>query len=291
MSVVVACVERTDSLRACLDSLLASCATFDVEIIVVVAGDLANAGTLEVSYPTAKIITCSSTALVPQLWGEGIVASRGVAVALTLCQCIASREWGRAIMGALNDGAAAAGGPITISPAASTVDAAVFFLRYSAFMSGSRSEASRIVEIAGDNSAYSRNALEIGGWNRESGFWEVDVNDLLRRRGDVIAWVPSATMEFANAGGLRNLSHHRFEHGRLFGHSRATSRGESPIRIAFAAPLVPLVLIARAARRTWPRKEYRAKLAGSLPAFMWLAACWAFGEAVGAMEAGLANRR
>ncbi len=199
---MVACVERADSLSGCLDSLVASCQTFDVEIIVVVAGDLVDRAALAAAYPAVNIIMLSKSALVPQLWSEGIVASRGGAVALTLCQCTAGQEWGSALVRALSGGAAAAGGPIILNPSASTLDSAVFFLRYSAFMNDQVNESSHTIKIAGDNAAYSRRALERGGWTRDSGFWEVDVNEVLRKRGDVIAWVPSAAMEFANAGTL-----------------------------------------------------------------------------------------
>ncbi|MEP6506862.1 MAG: hypothetical protein ABJC63_01450 [Gemmatimonadales bacterium] len=275
----------------CLDSVFVSCADIEVEVIVAEAGKLVDLARVNATHPAVKLITLPATALVPRLWAEGIVQSRGGVVALTLSECTAGKDWGTSILAAMAKGSAAAGGPISLSASATMLDSAVFFLRYSAFMSEKSMENRQTVEIAGDNAAYARTSLELGGWSRRSGFWEVDVNELLRKRGDDIAWVPAATMEFANAGSLSTLSHRRYEHGRLFGHARAASRGESPLRIALAAPFVPLVLMTRAVRRVWEIKQYRTKLAKSLPAFAWLSACWAFGEAVGAIEAGIANRR
>ena len=288
---VVACVERADSLAGCIDSIRASCGAIEVEIVAVVAGDIVEKSSFVTDHPGVRLISLPSSALVPQLWSEGIVASRGQVVAITLCQCSATKEWANAILSAIKAGASAAGGPIVLRASASMLDSAVFFLRYSAFMSETSMAHATTVEVAGDNAAYSRHALGQGGWIRESGFWEVDVHQVLRRRGDSIAWVPAAKMEFANAGSLSAISHHRYEHGKLFGQSRHIARGESVFRIALASPVVPFVLMTRAARRAWPFKEYRTKLLGSLPAFAWLAGCWALGEAVGAVEAGIANRR
>ena len=192
------------------------------------------------------------------------------------------------MVGAITGGAAAAGGPLTLHPDASNVDSAIFFLRYSAFLPD-RSP-STTADIAGDNSAYSSESLESGGWSREHGFWEVEVNDRLRNRGRKLEWVPEAAMEFRGAGTLSTIARRRYVHGRRFGVSRKVEHGESSLRIALASPLVPVVLFARAARRAWPNKLYRRRLLASVPAFALLAASWAFGEAVGAAGAGDANR-
>ena len=289
LSVVVACAERVDSLPACLDSLRESCAGFVAEIIVSVCED-ASPSEIESRHPDVRVVTLPRGALVPLLWAEGISESRGAVVALTISQCTASREWAKAMINAINSGASAAGGPLVLERSASVLDAAVFFLRYSAFLNERCPPSSHTAAIAGDNSAYSRLALERGGWTREAGFWEVEVNELLIDRGDALAWVPEAVMQFRSAGSMSVLSQRRFLHGKLFGISRTKTRGESSLRIVLAAPLVPLVMLARAARLAWPNREYRRRLLAASPAFAWLSACWALGEAVGAIGAGFADR-
>ena len=226
--------------------------------------------------------------LVPRLWSKGIAASAGAVVALTIGQCSASTDWAQAMLGAISDGAAAAGGPLSLSRSASALDAAVFFLRYSAFLPERLPSA--IAGIAGDNCAYSSDALEAGGWTPESGFWEIEVNNRLAEEGKEIAWVPDAKMEFGGAGRISANARRRFQHGRHFGASRRAVNGESLLRIALASPLVPFVLFVRAARRAWPNRQYRRQLIVSVPAFAVLSASWALGEAVGAIGGGVADR-
>jgi hypothetical protein len=50
-----------------------------------------------------------------------------------------------------------------------------------------------------------------------------------------------------------------------------------------AAPIVPLVLAQRAARRVWPSGRDRGRFVVSLPWFLVLAGAWAAGEAWGAL--------
>jgi hypothetical protein len=229
-----------------------------------------------------------SGTLVPLLWSRGIAASSGKVVALTISQCSASLVWASSLLSAISGGAAAAGGPLTLDQNASASDAAVFFLRYSAFLPGQSQ--STPGEIAGDNCAYSRAALEVGGWTGESGFWEIEVNKRLRERKMTIAWVPDAIMEFGDAGSMTDNLRRRFVHGRHFGATRKADRGESSLRIALASPLVPFILFARAARRAWPDRQYRRRVVTSAPAFAVLSASWALGEAVGAIGDSGANR-
>ena len=81
-----------------------------------------------------RSISMPPDTLVPRLWSEGIAASAGEVVALTISQCSASARLGPSMLNAISNGAAAAGGPLTLSPTASRFDAAMFFLRYSAFL-------------------------------------------------------------------------------------------------------------------------------------------------------------
>lgn len=239
-------------------------------------------------YSNVRFFGMSPGTLVPRLWSEGISESRGPVVALTISECSAVPAWASAMIEAISGGAAVAGGPFSLTANASTLDAAVFFLRYSAFLSeGSHSTTE---QIAGDNCVYSRAALEIGSWTRASGFWEHEVNKLLKQKGIPFAWVPRAIVQFGDGGGLTSNARRRFTHGRLFGASR-TEHGESALRIAVAAPLVPFVLFGRAAARAWPTRQYRRRLIGSLPAFAVLSVSWALGEAVGAMGGSGADRR
>jgi hypothetical protein len=171
---------------------------------------------------------------------------------------------------------------------ATVVDSAIFFLRYSAFLDGRPDGATH--DIAGDNCAYRRNRIPEDSWSREGGFWEVDVNRAIAGAPDTIVWAESAVAEFGKSFTMRSIARHRFEHGKLFGRSRV-SRGESRARIAGSAPLVPFVIVARIARRVRGRSEYRRRFVTAIPCILALAACWASGEAAGALDRPIEHRR
>ncbi len=191
------------------------------------------------------------------------------------------------MLSALSD-AAAAGGPMRLASDASATDAAIFFLRYSAYLGETSSKSVR--DIPGDNAAYVRNRIPAGSWTRETGFWEHDVNRELVESGESIAWAGDAAVEFGSSFTLGSICHHRFEHGRLFGISRA-ERGESRARIVIGFPLVPFILALRSWKRVSRIGRYRARFLSSLPLMLVIAFCWALGEAAGALEAGSAHRR
>ena len=284
----MACVDRSGSIDRCIASLQATCAGIETEIVVVSASSGSWADEVAARHRGVTVISMPPDTLVPRLWAKGITSSAGAVVALTISQCSASTTWARSLLSAISGGAAAAGGPLALRPNASAFDSAIFFLRYSAFLFERSS--STTTSLAGDNCAYSSEALEVGGWTPESGFWETEVNKLLEDRGKSVAWVPEAKMEFGDAGSVFANARRRFVHGKHFGASRRADRGESSMRIALASPLVPFVLFARAARRAWPNKQYRRKLITSAPAFAVLSAAWALGEAVGALGGRGAHR-
>lgn len=286
MSVVVGAVEAARSLSRCIESLNVSCAGLDCEVIVVISGDESGIP-MASSIDGVRTVAMPPHTLTPMLWAEGIAASAAEVVALTTGHCFVSPTWATSLLKALDTGAAAAGGPMRLAANASNVDAAIFFLRYSAYLDGRRSGDTR--DIAGDNCAYVRAKIPATSWSKLDGFWEVDVNKALTNAGERLVWSSDAAAEFGQSFRMSTIARHRFEHGRLFGRSR-TSNGESRARIVLGSPLVPFVLLSRIARRTKARREYRTRFLSAIPYILILALCWAFGEAAGAIDGPIANR-
>jgi glycosyl transferase family 2 len=287
ISIVVGAVDAEQSLSRCLDALDASCDGLDCEVIVVTAGPEVSAA-MGARLQRFRTIAMPGDTLTPMLWSEGMAASTGDVVALTTAHCFVSEGWVRSLVAAIESGAAAVGGPMRLASDASNVDAAIFFLRYSAFLEGRPSAATH--EIAGDNCAYERRRIPGHAWSRRDGFWEVDVNRAIEESGDTVAWAASAVAEFGKSFSMRSIARHRFEHGRLFGRSRV-SGGESRARILVSSPLVPFVLVSRIARRLRGRAGYTKRFVASLPYILLLATCWASGEAAGAIHGPVADRR
>jgi hypothetical protein len=95
--------------------------------------------------------------------------------------------------------------------------------------------------------------------------------------------VPAATAGFGPSYPFGTIARHRFEHGRHFGAWRTREGGESTLRVAAPAPLVPFALLARAGRRALRLPGHRRSFLGASPWFLALATAWAAGEAAGAL--------
>lgn len=289
LSVVVGSVESSRSIVACIEALWESCRYYDAELIVVDAGGDSAVAAAVRSHPGVQLISMPEDTLTPRLWSEGLAVSSGSIVAFTTGHCIVSRDWASHLIAAIDGGAAAAGGPLRLESHSTALDSAIFFLRYSAFIEG-KSDAS-VSDIAGDNAAYSRSDIPDASWTREAGFWERDVNRAILARGKALQWVDGAVAEFGRSFGFASICRQRFFHGRLFGKSRVADEGESRLKIILGSVLVPFILSVRAGRRVLGVSAYRTRYLVALPLTLVTAACWAAGEAVGAMEASVADRR
>jgi hypothetical protein len=222
--------------------------------------------------------------LTPHLWAEGYRHATGRIVAFTTGHCLVSRQWASTLIEAIRSGAAGAGGPIVLSPEASALDAAIYFLRYSAFTPKQLGAGRISGEIAGDNAAYGRQWLDRHAGSFASGFWEMDFHRLLRGDGGWLAGVPSASIEFGRSFPVGTIVRHRFAHGTHFGASRVRGGTRTVWQIVLAAPIVPFVLAARAAGRTVEDVPSAVRFATALPWFLVLAAAWAVGEAWGGVK-------
>jgi len=290
ISVVVGSVESEHSIRDCLRSISDSAKGRNVELIVADASHDGTAGLVRLSFPDVKLISMPAGMLTPRLWLEGYTRSTGDAVAFTTGHCVVPSGWLAELQDALRAGAAAAGGPITLAPQSTLVDAAVYFLRYSAFMGGVSPDPYTVPEIAGDNSMYARAALSSHLAPGADGFWEVDINRRLRSAGQTLTMVPRASVSFGRSAPLKVISRHRFAHGVHSGKWRSAEGGVSPWRTMLAAPVVPFVLLLRIVNRVRAASGDVALVARCAPLVLWLGACWAAGEAVGAWRALDARR-
>lgn len=283
---MIGSVESARSIRDCVASVVESCSGLDTEIIVVDASRDPTATLVGMYFPQVQLIQLPPGTLTPVLWSTGILRARGSRIALTTGHCAVPPMWARDLLGALDTDVAGAGGPIELKQGASILDRAIYLLRYSAFLTSASGGASRVQEIAGDNAMYTRAALEANGSSVANGLWDVELNKRLRDEGQVLLMVPSAAVTFGASFPLAVISQHRFAHGRHFGAWRVRENAASPWRIVVAAPLVPFVFLARIAARVMRYRRHRLDFLVSSGLIVWLAACWATGEAAGAIQAG-----
>jgi glycosyltransferase involved in cell wall biosynthesis len=281
LSVVVAAADVENTIEDCLAAFQASTENMAAEIVVV---DASRDDTLRrvARFPAVRTITAPPGTLVPGLWLRGLQAGRGRFVAFSTGYCRVGVAWAETMVAALSAGAAGAGGGFTLARWTASSTWAVFFLRYAKFIEERMGSGPIAGDIAADNAAYRRVAIVGIEPGPADGFWEVEIHEALRRRGGGLVEVRGAPAEIAGSARPRRVIAERFRHGRRFG----AWRGRTPIaraRIVAAAPLVPLILAARAGRQVWPVAQYRVRFIGALPWMLVFAGAWALGEAAGAI--------
>lgn len=281
LTVIVACVEAARSIEQCLTALHDACDGLTAQIIVVDASYDGTGALVRERWPDIDVRSFPPGTLVPRLWAAGLEGALGRVVAFTIGQVCVTRTWARALVDGVTD-YAALGGPLILPDRAPVMDCAVFYLRYSAMLPSQLPEGPVIGEIAGDNAGYPRSALARHAASLTDGFWEVDFHRQIRAEGRRLRASAQAQAAFIGSAPLWCMLQHRYAHGRHFAASRVVD-GMHPVRILAAAPLVPLVLAFRAARRTFGDLHHRRRFIVALPLFLLLAAAWAAGEAHGAV--------
>ncbi|MEO5580740.1 MAG: hypothetical protein ABIR58_08775, partial [Gemmatimonadaceae bacterium] len=215
----------------------------------------------------------------------GLGRANGRHIAFMTGHSTVPQNWARDLMASLGGDVAGAGGPLVLSVNSSLTDAAIYFLRYSAFMPAAEAFPHPAKEIAGDNAMYRGDILRSHSDSFADGFWEVPFHHLIHAEGYSLMMVPGAAIDFGRSFTLSAISSQRFAHGRHFGAWRANVGGTSKIRIMAAAPVVPFLLLARMASRVVrSRPRMLARFGASSPLILWLGICWALGEARGAWE-------
>ena len=288
LSVIVAATDAGRSIEECLRRLQRTCRDLDAELIVVDASrDDTAARAARLDLPLT-LLRCRPGTLTPQLWAAGYRRAAGRFVAFTTGHCLVARDWAASLTRALEHGATGAGGPLVVGDGTRPLDRAVYYLRYSAFTPHTIGSHTTKGELAGDNVMYVKSALDRHAPTFARGFWELDFHRLVRADGGRLEAVPDAVAAFGRSFPAATILHHRFLHGTHFGAGRVDGGARSRARVVLAAPLVPIILAARAARRVVREPGDLSGFLTALPWLLLLAAAWAAGEATGAL-AGAAN--
>lgn len=283
ISVILAKAGPAPRLVEAFRAVAASCSGLAAEIIV--AG--ADVGELPAELrDRVRCVAAPEARLVPERWGAGLVAATAPVVAFTTSQFNVSVGWAPTLLDAVrrDDTIAGVAGTIGLAPGAAAADAAVYLLRYSAFLPGAAPVPTAVRDIPGDNAAYRRAALLAHPDLLARGFWEVEFHRRFTIR-ERLLMLPETLSTFHGPVALGAMMRERFRHGAEFGASRVREHGQSRWRVIGAAPAVPLVLTARVARRARRRPAGARLLASCAPALLALAGAWAAGEAFGAAGA------
>jgi hypothetical protein len=282
LSVIVGSLDAAGTLGECLSALVDSCAGIDAEILVVDASDDDSADVAR-SFPRVRVTCLPVGTLVPALWGAGLREARGRVVAFTIAQCAVDTGWARSLLDGIAGGAVGVGGRLGVRHGTGATGRATFYLRYSAWLA---TPDGPVHEIPGDNAAYEHQALRSVRDSVGGPFWEVEAHARFRALGRALVVHPGATAWFTDETPLGTMAARRFAHGRHSGAFRVSSGIRTRWQMVLGAPLVPLVLMLRVARRVARAPGHALGFVSSLGAFLVLATAWAAGEAIGGFTAG-----
>jgi len=291
VSVVIASVESSRSIKACLDSVRAALLGTRAEVLVVDASRDHSGDIAERELGSANVVRCAPGTLTPELWAVGIARSAGRVVALTTGHFAVERTWVSRLTSALEEGEMGAAGRIDLADETAVTDWAVFYLRYSEFLHEPERIECGVPGIPADNAAYDGEAIRRFVMATDDGFWEVEFHRQLHAANGSLAMVSGATASYGRSFPFLTIAAHRYQHGRHSGAWRVSRKVRSVPAVVAAFPLVPFALAARTWRRVRSTPVHRSRFLRALPLFLVLAFMWAFGEAVGALSGSPVSRR
>lgn len=278
LSIVIGSNGAAASVEACLAALEPQVDGAEV----LVCEPSASPPDLQERFPFARFLERRG-ALVPALWRDGIDASAGRIVALTISPMEPAPDWVETIRAEL-ERADVVAGAIDPGEGLRLADWAEYFCRYARDMLPFAARES--ADLPGDNAAYRREALEQTRPLYRDGFWEPDVHRALAASGASLLHSPELVVRQGRSAGALAFARQRLRHGRAHGSQRGARFSRSRnLAGVLGAPLVPPLLTWRVLRETQRRRRLRARALAALPLILAFDAAWATGEALGHLDA------
>ena len=283
LSVVIAVAPGHPDLEPVLASVAASCSGLTTELLIVGESNAAVAETT--ANLTVRRIPSAPGTLVPVAWGLGIAIAQGEIIACLSSEFTVRSDWLPTLIAAVREGAVGAAGAIEIAAGAGATTAAMYFLRFSPFLPRAAA-AAMVNNIPGDGALYRRDKIVQHPDLLAQGFWEIVFHQRWLATGEQLRFDPAPLVTYHGPAGLRDGAVLRYRHGVTYGSTMVLRHGNSRMRHILGAPLLPLVLCARIARRVVTAGKGVATLLRALPPLLVLTGAWSLGEATGAAQPG-----
>ncbi len=274
VAIVLASVDAGPSIDASLAGFLRE-VDGRGEVIVIDATGCAIA----TSATGLRVLRRPAARLVPELWRDGLKSVDADLVAFSTTQMVPRVGWLDAMLGAIDgagEDAIGVGGSIEPGEGLGPVDRAIFLLRFLAYGDPLPTRPS------GENAVYRLKSLLDVEELWEDGFWEAEVHRGLESRGGGWTMAPEAVLTYRGSTPIATMARQRLAHARRFGAVR--SEGWPPswrVLRSMATPAIPALMMAKAARGLSRRRLAAGNWLNCLPAFLVLAALWAWGETLG----------
>lgn len=263
----------------CLESIEQQAKDCAAEVIVVACGDSAYAERIARKFPWVRVIHRAERETVPELRRRGVKEAHGKIVAIVEEHCLAAPDWLRRAMEAHAGGDyGVVGGPVVDSAYKRLRDWVVYFCEYNGYLPPWQD--GETYNLGSANIAYSRAVLLKYESYLSQGYWEAGLHPRLIADGVKFRSAPAMAVHHRGPFDYGYYLQQRYWFSRAFAGAR---RLPASRKLAYfvAAPVVPLLLLARMAQRVLRQRCRVEKFAQSLPLLIPVVFVYVAGEVVG----------
>jgi GT2 family glycosyltransferase len=279
ISVVVPCRDHAKELTSCLQALEGQLPARDYEVIVVDSAGDRTVAEAAARFPAVRLVRSESALLAGEARNLGAWHARAPYLAFTDADCVPDPGWLPAALGALQAGAALAGGPVLDVRPLHPIAAADNLLQFADF--GPRRSDGPAAYLAGCNLAVRRAAFEqLGGFPAMTGEDTLLSSAAGARWPGAVRYVRDMRVSHAGRARLRAFWEHQEAFGFIRGREGLRLR---PVyrrlgrRSALAAPIVLKRLVYIATRTARWRPSAMPRLVVFLPFLLLGLAGWCKG--------------
>jgi GT2 family glycosyltransferase len=261
------------------------------EVIVVDSSTDGTADLVAAEFPEVRLIRSRERRFAGDARNIGIAESRGDILAFIDADCVVGPEWVDCVAVAHRRDAAVIGGVVENANPASVAGWAYYFTEFNRWLPGAR--AGDVDEVPGCSMTLKRSAYERCGPFMPGGYCS-DTRFQWRLAAEGVRPYLDPTIRVAhhNPGSLVRVLGHAPRHGRDFALLRGRERpGRVPLVLrALSAPLVPLVLWARAARLVRRDSPHFGRFLLWSPLTLAVMTAWSWGELRGYLAVAAESR-
>lgn len=283
ISVVVASKVGAPFIDQCLDSIRDEAASLGAEVLVVTPRSGEYVSRLQRQYSWVRVVSDPTVTGVPALRRRGVDEATGEYVAIIEEHCSAAPDWLHQALAALTRGTyAAVGGAITDYGYDRLRDWVVYFIEYNGSLPPVSAGETHNLNDA--NIAYPRRLLIEHRHLLDDGYWPMTLHPTLAARGERFLSVPEMVVYHRGPFDFLYYLHQRFLFSRAFAGVRA--RHQSPARrLAYliAAPVVPVMLLARMTRTVVGKRRRVPEFIRTLPLIVPAVTVLVAGEWIGCL--------
>ncbi|MEO6655357.1 MAG: glycosyltransferase, partial [Pyrinomonadaceae bacterium] len=255
LSVIVVSSYSHQSLRNCIDSILANQHLDKVEILVADCCSDKPVSNLIEKYPNVGFIHFPQNTGIPALAGAGIKQAKGEIIALTDSSCEVGIGWISAILAAHQSSSPVIGGSVDVGGPMKMIDWAAYFCEYGQFMSPLK--AATVEVLPGNNISFKRSVIDGRTEYVQPEFWKTYWCEELKEEGLELISEPTMLVHYSKTFQVVPFFVRRFHHARCFAGMR-TRRLSVSKRVLYlgGSPLLPFIFLYRTIVTVLAKKRF-----------------------------------